>query len=176
MRPSVTAGAPMIDSLLGLDLAPPQLTFGQMVARAFVVFIFGVILLRIGARRELGRNAGFDMLLLVVLGSVLSRAINGQSAFFPTLGVSLVLVLLHAGVSWFASRFHWLSRALKGRPVPLVSDGRTDRAALQKILMSPEDLDEALRLNGNVSDPSRVREARLERNGEISVVKRDPSD
>jgi uncharacterized membrane protein YcaP (DUF421 family) len=166
----------MTRSLLGLDLPATGLSLGHMVARAFIVFVFGMALLRLGARRELGRNAGFDMRLLVVLGSVLSRAINGQSAFFPTLGSSLFLVLLHAGVSWMASRVQWLSRAIKGQPITLLSDGRIDSAELRRTLMSPEDLDEALRLNGNVADPAVVKEARLERNGEVSVVKQAGAD
>mgnify|MGYP001556992334 FL=1 len=38
--------------------------------------------------------------------------------------------------------------------------------------ISPDDLDENLRLNGNVSEIREIKEARLERNGTISVVRR----
>lgn len=149
-----------------------DLTFAHMAARTCVVFIMGVILLRIGARRELGHNAGFDILTLVILGSVLSRGINGQAAFFPTLGASAALVALHTLLSIVTSRVHRISRWVKGSPTILVRDGVVNEAALQRCFMSHEDLNESLRANGNVAVPAAVAEARLERNGEVSVVKR----
>jgi uncharacterized membrane protein YcaP (DUF421 family) len=161
----------IFEQALGLHAEPGQLTFLQMTVRATVVFIWGVILVRLGDRRLLGKNAGFDVLLVVVLGSVLSRAINGQSAFFPTLGVSGVLILLHHGLALAASRSDRISQLLKGMPVLLVKDGRIDEAALKGSRMSRDDLDENVRLNGNVSVDGDIKEARLERNGTISVVK-----
>ena len=142
-----------------------------MTVRAVVVFIWGVALVRLGDRRLLGRNAGFDMFLVVVLGSVLSRAVNGQSAFFATLGVSGVLVLLHHAVAVMACRWDWFSRFVKGTPRVLVRRGRVDERAMRQSRISPDDLDENLRINGNVTVHSAVEEARLERNGSISVVK-----
>ena len=67
-----------MDSLLGLHTPPSDLTFLQMGLRGVVVFLFGIVLFRLADRRFIGSNAGFDVLLGVVLGSVLSRAINGQ--------------------------------------------------------------------------------------------------
>src|SRR5882757_9766163 len=84
-----------LDEALGLQVPSADLNFWQMAARTVVVFIWGVVIVRLGDRRLLGKNAGFDVLLVVVLGSVLSRGINGQAAFGPTLGVSALLVLLH---------------------------------------------------------------------------------
>ena len=83
------------EHLLGLHAAVDALTWGQFAARTVVVFALGIFLVRIADRRFLGRNAGFDVLLAIVLGSVLSRAINGQAPFLPTLAASVLLVLLH---------------------------------------------------------------------------------
>ena len=122
----------MIENLLGLDRSPAELSFAHMAARTIVVFVAGVVLLRVGARRSLGRNAGFDILFGVVLGSVLSRAINGQAAFFPTLGASAALVGLHVLLSFLSSRWHWLSITIKGRAKTVVRDGAVDHAALRR--------------------------------------------
>jgi uncharacterized membrane protein YcaP (DUF421 family) len=168
----------MVDRLkemLGLDVRPGDLTFGQMAARAVVVFAFGVILVRLADRRFLGRNAGFDVLLGIMLGSILSRAVNGQAAFFPTLGVSAFIVLLHRLLGTAACRSHTLSLLLKGEPKLLVRNGTADRAAMDAAKISSDDLEENLRVNGNVSRVGDVAEARLERDGVISVVQRkDP--
>ena len=157
--------------VLGLGVQAGDLQFGHMAARAFIVFTVGVGLARVADRRMLGHSAGFDIMLLVVLGSVLSRGINGQAAFFPTLGASVVLVVLHHIVATAALRSHWFSKLLKGSPRTLVRDGKIDRAELRRSKITVDDLDENLRLNGGVKDAGEVAEARLERNGTVSVVK-----
>jgi len=143
----------------------------KMSARAVIVFGFAVALARVADRRMLGHNAGFDIMLLVVLGSVLSRAINGQAAFFPTLGASALLVALHHLVATVAFHSHGFSQWVKGRPRTLVRQGRIDARALAQAKFTDDDLDESLRLNGGVDDIAQVTEARLERNGTVSVVK-----
>ena len=133
------------DRLLGLGLEAAELQFSHVAWRAVVVFCFGVFLARVADRRMLGHNAGFDIMLLVVLGSVLSRAINGQAPFFPTLGAGAVLVGLHHIVATIACRSHWFSQLLKGEPRTLVRDGKVDRAGLRRSNITEKDLDENLR-------------------------------
>lgn len=157
--------------LLGLRLGPAELTFRHMAWRAAVVFAVAVFFARAGARRFLGHNAGFDIVLLVMLGSVLSRGINGEAAFFPTLGASGLLVLLHHALATLAFRWHWFSERVKGRPYVLVRDGKIDMEACARCKITRDDLDEHLRLNGNALELAQVAEARLERNGSVSVVK-----
>ncbi len=165
----------MFDQLLGLHVPAHELTFQHMALRSLVVFAFGVALVRCADRRFLGRNAGFDVLLGIILGSVLSRAINGQASFLPTLGASAVLVLLHRILGTIACRSHVFSRLMKGNAEILVSNGQIDDDALKRNKISRDDLDENLRLNGNAGQARSVFEARLERNGMISVVKRPES-
>lgn len=159
------------DRLLGLHTQAHELEFSQMAFRALVVFVFGVFIARLADRRVLGHNAGFDIMLLVVLGSVLSRGINGQAAFFPSLGASLVLIMLHHVVASLTFHSHWFSNLVKGGPRLLVRDGKIDREALRRSKFTEDDLNENLRLNGGVQGAADVAEARLERNGSVSVVK-----
>jgi len=165
----------MFDSLLGLDRAAADLSFENMAARAVITFFGGLMMIRLGARRGLSRSAGFDFLLAVILGSVLSRAINGQAPFWPTLGASALIVFLHWSVSWITARVHWISILFKGRAVLLVGDGKIDQRAMKQSGVSIDDLEENLRLNGNVAQPGQVAEARLERSGQISVVRFEQS-
>ena len=158
------------DGLLGLRVEANDLELHQMVWRGFFVFIFAVSLARLAGRRMLGHNAGFDIVLLVIFGSVLSRGINGDAAFFPTLVTGALLVALHHVVATMAFHWHWFSKGLKGSAISLVRDGRVDREAQRQAKITDDDLDEHIRLNG-VARTSDVAEARLERNGMISVVK-----
>jgi uncharacterized membrane protein YcaP (DUF421 family) len=159
-----------LDQLLGLHVAPQDLGYTQIAGRSVVVFGFGVLLVRLADRRFLGRNAGFDVLLGVVLGSVLSRAINGQASFLPTLFGSALLVFLHRLLSTLAFHSHAIAWLVKGAARTLVRDGKVDTDELRGSKFSEEDLEENLRLNGNLARVAQVAEARLERNGQISVV------
>jgi uncharacterized membrane protein YcaP (DUF421 family) len=161
-----------LDHMLGLSLKVEQLTFAHMAGRTVIVFVIAIALSRVGDRRFLGRNAGYDMMLAITLGSVLSRGINGQAAFFPTLGASLLLVALHHLVSVITYHSHTWSRFTKGKPRVLVRAGTTQADELRRNRITVDDLEENLRLHGGMLDVSEVQEARLERNGEISVVKK----
>lgn len=163
--------APIINELLGLQLDATDLEFRHMAWRTFVVFVVAVFGSRLGARRLLSHGAGFDIMVAIVLGSVLSRGINGQAAFFPSLGASVLLVALHHVLATFAFQWHWFSQLVKGRPMVLVKKGKVDRRVMARTKITDDDLDEHLRLNGNVVGTEDVAEARLERNGNISVVK-----
>ena len=160
-----------VDRLLGLSLQAQDLELRHTACRTVIVFIFAVILARVGARRFLAHNAGFDIMVAIVLGSVLSRAINGQAAFFPTLGASALLVGLHALLASVSFHWHWFSVLVKGRPRVLVRDGKLVRRELERSKITDHDLEENFRLHGNVRDLAEVAEARVERNGEVSVVK-----
>lgn len=160
-----------VGRLLGIGLKASQLEFSHMAWRTFLVFCFAVVLFRLADRRFLGRNAGYDVMLGVVLGSVLSRGINGEAAFFPTLGASALLVILHHVLSTAAYHSHVCSQLVKGGPRVLVREGKIDRAELRRCKITDEDLDENVRLHGQVIGTNDVQEARLERSGEISVAK-----
>ena len=163
--------AVFFDQLLGLDLAPGDLELGHMAWRGVIVFAFAVLLVRLGARRLLAHSAGFDIMVAIILGSVLSRGINGEADFAATLGVSALLVALHHTLATLAFHWHPLSQFVKGRPHVLVRDGVADREQMRRSKITDDDLDENLRLHGNVDDLKSVAEARLERNGAVSVVR-----
>lgn len=159
-----------ITRALGLGLSSHALHFSHMAWRSLIVFCFAVALARVADRRFMGRSACFDFMLGVILGSVLSRGINGQAAFFPTLGAAVLLVMFHRIIGTAAFRWHWFSVFVKGRERLLVRDGRIDEREMRRSKISHDDLCENLRLNGNVRDISAVKEACLERNGSISVT------
>lgn len=165
-----------LDRLLGLELDAEDLEFRHMVWRTFIVFVVAVMLARLGARRFLAHNAGFDIMVAIVLGSVLSRGINGQAAFFPSLGASILLVALHHALATLTYHSHWFSQLVKGRPWVLVRSGELDRQAMERAKITADDLDENLRLHGNLGNTRDVAEARLERNGSVSVVKAKPRE
>jgi uncharacterized membrane protein YcaP (DUF421 family) len=165
-----------VDSLhrLLFDPADPSTDWMWMSLRAAIVFVVGVGLMRLGSRRFPGQATPFDLLLAVVLGSVLSRTINAEAAFVPTLAACGTLVLAHWLFAWLSFRSHRFGKLVKGEDTVLVRDGVIAWPQLDACHITERDLMCALRLDGGLEDLDRVRTARLERNGEISFVMRDP--
>src|SRR3982751_6641843 len=91
-----------VGPLLGLGTEPKDLTFLQISLRGVIVLVFTLIIVRLGDKRSLSKKSAFDAALLIILASVLARAINGSAAFFATLGGSAVIVGLHRLMAYFS--------------------------------------------------------------------------
>ena len=163
----------LLQNLLGLDREAGDLTADQMALRAVVVYAFALVVVRLGSKRVLGKATAFDVILGIVVGSVVSRGINGSGAFGPTLVACAVLVGMHWLFAVIAFRTSWFGPLIKGEPRRLVEDGEVQREAMRAASLTENDLNEALRHAGHPPDPARVRLAYLERDGSISVVPRE---
>src|SRR5437762_7876298 len=128
-----------VGPLLGLGARPEELTFVQISLRGVVVFIATLIMVRLGHKRSLSRKTAFDAILLVILASVLSRAINGSASFFASIGASFVLVVLHRFFAWIACRSHAFGKIIKGCPVVIVENGKLDRRMMRRNQISEHD-------------------------------------
>src|SRR5947208_1070018 len=115
----------VIINFLGTD--PKELTVFQVGVRALVTYLFTILIVRIGHKRFLGQATTFDAVLGFILGSVMSRAINGQAAFFPTLAGGLILICIHWAGGWIGMRSEWFAGILKGHAHELVRDGKVDK-------------------------------------------------
>jgi len=171
--PRMNAFYNFIDPWLGLGVEPKDLTFLQISLRGIIVFLATLAMIRIGHKRSLARKTAFDAVLIVILASVLSRAINGSAAFFATIGGGVVIVVVHRLFAFVAYHSHWFGCLLKGRPEIIVEDGNLIFAAMRRNHISQHDLEEDLRLDAELEDASDVKVARVERSGDISFIKRE---
>jgi uncharacterized membrane protein YcaP (DUF421 family) len=162
-----------ISSLLGLGLEAKDLTFLQISLRGFVVFLAALVLVRLSDRRGLTKKSPFDQLLIVILASVLARAINGSSTFFATIGGAAVLVFLHRALAFASCRWPVITSVIKGRPAALVRDGEWRVDVLRQKNISSEDVMEDMRLSAQIEQVEKVKVARLEVSGDISFILAD---
>jgi uncharacterized membrane protein YcaP (DUF421 family) len=105
-----------------------------------------------------------------MLGSIVSRAITGNAPLVPALAATATLIALHSVLTAVACRRHGFGEMIKGRPRVIVRDGRKDEAAQRIAHLTDRDLEEDLRRHGMTSLEG-IAEARLERNGDISIIK-----
>jgi uncharacterized membrane protein YcaP (DUF421 family) len=158
--------------LFGIGKPPLDLGAGQVALRAAAIYVFGLAAVRLADKRLLGKNTAFDVVVGVVLGSVLSRAINGSGPLFATMTGVTVLLVMHWLLAFGSARSRALSVLLKGKARPLVRDGQVLWEEMRRNHISEGDLVEMLRLRGRITEPQEVGIACLERNGEISAIPR----
>lgn len=156
--------------IVGGDADENQLAIGQMIVRAIIVFISALVMVRIGKRRFMGGYTALDTVMGVIIGSVLSRAINGSARLTETLGAALALVCLHwlfAALCFYSANFRtWLT----GSQRELIKNGEIQWESMRKSKISEDDLMQAVRLKGGVEKLEQVESACLERGGVITVI------
>jgi uncharacterized membrane protein YcaP (DUF421 family) len=159
-----------IRALLGLGLDVGDVGALQMALRTIIIYAFSLLLVRLGSKRFLSQATAFDFIVSIMLGSVMSRAINGSAPFLPTLAAGVVLIALHTLFAWIAFNTDWFGALIKGNAVLLIKDGEVQHEGMRQSGLSTLDLEQALRLQAQQSDPAKIKLAYLERNGRISVI------
>src|SRR5438046_5733135 len=160
-----------VGELVGLGVESKYLTFLQVSLRGVIVFGATWVMMRLSSNRSLAEKTAFDAVLIVIIASVLARAINGSAAFFPTLGAGFVLVILHRLLGAAAYYSHRFGILIKGKPAMLVQNGRLERKNMRQNHISEHDLEEDMRLNAKTDDLSKIKVARVERSGDINFIK-----
>lgn len=160
-----------MDQLL-IDLFGVQnrLTLPQECARAVLIFFYGLLLLRLSGRRTFGDWSALDVIISIIIGSALARALTGSAPLPGTLAAAAVLTALHVVIGYLVAHSKAASRIVEGAPVELGSDGRIDHRARRRSMISECDLDEALRAQG-IEDAAATKRIVLEAGGAISVIK-----
>jgi uncharacterized membrane protein YcaP (DUF421 family) len=146
------------------DASPLQLSI-----RAVILFVFGILCIRIAGRRTFSQATPLDIIVAIVVGSNISRAMTGKAPFLASLCATLVLVVLHRLVVMACLRWNLLASWVKARPTVLVRDGVSDTRAMKLHGISEADLLEGLRLE-RTEHVEEVKLATLEGGGKISVV------
>ena len=166
----MTSLADFFEKILGIGLEPKELNYLHVALRGIIVFLAALIMLRIGNKRFLSKMSAFDAILGFILASMLARAVNGSASFLPTLAGGVVLIALHQLFAFIAVRSRWFERLVKGSSEDLINAGKIDRKTMRRHQISESDVLEEARLNAQVSKLDEIKNATLERSGEISVI------
>lgn len=145
----------------------------EILLRVVLVYVGLLVLTRISGKREVGELSPMEFLSMLVLSETVSPALTRQDT---SLTASLFAAACLIGISVAVGRLTYRSRAMRrlveGSPTAVIKDGRILRAALRRESITDEELMAALRKNG-LEDPRLVRLATVERDGRISVVRKE---
>jgi uncharacterized membrane protein YcaP (DUF421 family) len=151
----------------GSDLGP-----ALVIPRTIIVFAVAILYVRIAKKRFIAQASAIDLVLAVVFGSLLSRAINGSGTLISCMAAGLTLVGLQRLLVHWGVGSAWVSNLVKGNCEVLVRDGVIDWEQMREHDISEDDLKQEMRVNGMIRNVEEVALAVLERSGQISVVKR----
>jgi len=162
----------MLETIFG---GMKDLTLGQECARAVLIFFYGLGMLRLSGRRTFAQMSAIDMIISIIVGSNLSRAMTGGVPFWGTLASVMVLVALHLMLAYAVARNPRLAEWVEGGPVILARDGMIQERARLAAKISLADLDESLREKGldGLAEIDKTRKLILEPSGKISVIKKE---
>jgi uncharacterized membrane protein YcaP (DUF421 family) len=160
-----------LELIFGGDAPAADINFVQVAMRALIIYVAGVVIVRLGKSRLISRATPLDVILAFILGSLLSRGITGHAPLSHTIVASAALVLIHYVFTALACRNRRFESMIKGHQYPLVVDGDIHRENMRHSHVSDDDLREAARMNG-VADLTDVAQAYKERSGEVSIIKR----
>jgi uncharacterized membrane protein YcaP (DUF421 family) len=160
-----------LNSAIGTGVDATHLTSAQVCLRAVIVFFAALVIVRFADKRFFARKNAFDLILGFILASMMARAINGSEQLVPTLVAAFVLAALHRVLGMIACRWQQFGSLIKGHSATVIEGGRINFETLKQHHVGIDDLDEELRLNG-VEAAEEVKLARLERSGEVSVIKK----
>jgi uncharacterized membrane protein YcaP (DUF421 family) len=153
------------DSIFSFSVSP-----WEMVARGTLMYWFLFLLFRWVVRRHVGSIALSDILLLVL---VADAAQNGMSGDYRS--VSEGAVLVGTLVAWnmlvdaLSYRFEAVRKFSEPTPLPVIWKGRVLRRNLRQEFVTEDELMAKLREKG-IDSPSQVKEARIESDGQFSVI------
>jgi uncharacterized membrane protein YcaP (DUF421 family) len=144
----------------------------QMSCRAVVAFIITLALIRIAGIRTFGKKSAFDNVIIIMLGSILSRVVVGASPFVPTVVACLAFVAVHWLLARVSVNNDRIGKWVKGEKSSLYADGQFNIENMKRSRISDKDIKEGLRLQINDESLDQVKEIFIERSGEISIVKK----
>jgi len=148
----------------------PDVSVVEIVVRGSVMYLSIFVLLRIVLKRQTGTLGMTDLLLITLLADASQNAMAGDYKSVPD-GIVLVatIVFWNYAFDWLSYRFPRFERLIEPAPLPLVKYGRLLRRNMRRELVTESELMGQLREHG-VADVSKVKEAHIESNGQVSVI------
>jgi uncharacterized membrane protein YcaP (DUF421 family) len=154
------------------ELFRPDLSLIEMFLRGTITYLSIIVMMRLVLKRQAGSFGLGDMLLIVLIADASQNAMAGEYRSI-TDGLVLVGTLLFwdFAIDWATYHWKWLRDLLEPAPQLLIRDGRVVEENLHRERITEEELRSQLRLRG-IGDFACVREARMESEGQISVLLR----
>lgn len=140
--------------------------------RGLLVYAFMLVVIRVLGKRTVGNFTAFDLLVALMLGEVVDEIIYGDVDIAQGFVAIGVVALAKYVTQWLTYWDHGFNRLFEGKPTEIVRHGELVREGLRSEMMNEKEALAALRIQG-VTDLKEVKQALLEVDGEVSVIRED---
>jgi uncharacterized membrane protein YcaP (DUF421 family) len=151
----------------------PDVPIIEIILRGSLMYLTIFVLLRIVLKRQSGTLGMTDLLLITLLADASQNAMAGEYKSVPD-GIVLVgtIIFWNYAFDWLSFKSSWFQRLIEPAPLPLVKHGKLLRRNMRQELITEAELMGQLREQG-VADIEKVKEARIESDGQVSVIQYD---
>jgi len=154
------------------DLLVPSVPLWCLVARAVVVYIVVLMLLRLTGKRQVANLGLSELVALLLISNAVQNSMNGgDNSLSGGLVLAGVIMVLSFGLALLTYFSRDWERFIQGRPTLLIHHGTLLRQNLRRELLSIRELRALVRKQG-VQDLHDVEEAVLESDGYVSIIKK----
>jgi len=151
----------------------PDTPLLEIIIRGSAMYLALFILLRVILKRQSGTLGITDLLLITLLADASQNGMAGNYQSLPD-GIVLVATIIcwDYALDWLSFKSTRFQHLIEPPPLLLIKNGRLLRENMRKELITDADLMEQLREQG-ISDISKVKEAYMESDGQISVIENE---
>src|SRR5258706_6069644 len=97
----------------------------ELIARALIIYVFLLVLLRLTGKRQVGQLAPFDLVLLLVLSNAVQNAMNGgDNSLLARVLSACTLVFVNYLVGLPPYRNKKIEILIESRPQGLIHNGK----------------------------------------------------
>ena len=143
------------------------------ILSAFTIYLFLLVVFRIGGKRTLGQTTTFDFVLLLIIAETTQQALLGDD-YSLTNALLLITTLISIDIALSLLKRRWpkLDRLVEGVPMVIVEHGKPLWDRMHKARVDESDVLTAARELQGLKRMEDIEYAVLERSGSISIVPR----
>ncbi|HET7768831.1 MAG TPA: YetF domain-containing protein [Chloroflexota bacterium] len=138
--------------------------------RVSVMYVYALAMLRLSGKRSVGQLAGPDVVATIIVGDMFDDIFWSEISLAKGLVGVTTITALHLVAKVIEARSPAAKRILDGDPALMLVNGGLVQRGQARERINDENVHELLRVRGE-DDPQSVREARLEVDGTLSVLR-----
>jgi uncharacterized membrane protein YcaP (DUF421 family) len=150
-----------------------ELDLTGIIVRVSIMYLYALALVRISGKQSLGQLTLMDFVVTLVIGDLFDDIFWAEVPIIQGIVGFATIIFAQILVTFATSRNTSIYWRLASPARPLIENGRLLQKSLQLERIRPEEVRFELRLKGE-EHPREIKEARLEPNGQVSVIK-EPS-
>lgn len=151
-----------------------ELTIPSILVRASAMYVIGLVMIRLSGKQSVAELSTMDFIVITILGDAFDTIIYGEQPIIVGVVYFVTITLIHILAGYFSSRSMLFYRLANSPSTLMIQNGMAQSDGMRVERMRPEDVASNIREKGE-DNLQEVREARLEPNGKMSVIKQTPS-